>query len=169
MEKLKNKHNFLIFIFVIISILISTIDQFLKVYIAKYSLLNGLEKTAINHNYLNKTTDLKLQGLTNYYNLSLIITAIIVYCIIYIVISNKKQPLFYISMGLISGGSVSIILTKIKVEPFFYYLDFLTKPILTIADLSVITGIVIFLFIQKQKEKRDNNESKKEKSNQYMS
>jgi signal peptidase II len=79
--------------------------------------------------------------------LSILTIVIIIAAILYIFKSRMLAPIVKISMALIVAGAMGNLIDRIRLGYVIDFFDFTVWPVFNIADISVVIGTAILVFI----------------------
>ncbi len=93
---------------------------------------------------------------------SLVFSIVAVVVSIFIVIYNQILPgnhqLYRVALGLQLGGALGNLLSRVRLGHVTDFLDFGPWPVFNVADLCVVSGVIMLGFLMLMEERRSNEE-----------
>lgn len=150
----------------ILSIILSIIDQISKILVVKLIDINNSVKIITNFFYLTYTnnTGAAFSILTGQRILLILIAVVILIILINYIRKNKvKEKMEIISFSLIIGGSIGNLIDRIVRGYVVDFLDFkifgYNFPVFNLADTFIVVGVFLLLIVTFRKER--SNDSRK--------
>ncbi|MFC1632597.1 signal peptidase II [Patescibacteria group bacterium] len=92
--------------------------------------------------------------ITNYLYIGLFVVALIIIWFVAKATMSRSKYLGPIAIGLILGGAAGNFIDRIRFGAVIDYIDFLFFPIFNLADLAILGGVLVTLYILIKKPKK---------------